>query len=200
VILPPTSDWFTLGLSLDGAAFAGYLAAYYKYGDRTDVFKNSLAGTRELLAKIESEISFRLALHLEPVFSESNTVIRISPVLQADGSLVRVSPIGSEKYRSAIREFVLAHNQALIAYRVVNDSKRSWMRCAQRLSWFLLIGILAHGFMGFTLVLVRLVGLDVPITAFGYGLGMSFILLICAFTCAMGLLRSHSAVQGPLWR
>lgn len=191
-------DWLGWSLGIDGAALVGYIAAFYKYGDRTEVYRGSLNGIRDLLIEIERQIAFDLAVRLQPVFSgDVPPVIEVS-LFQPDGSLFRevtVNPAGSEKYRQAVLDFVLSGSDAIVAYRVVTLCKDRWTRWARRLSWSLLAGIGLHGILGFGLLSGRLTDWTPPtrLILVCAGLGFCPFMLVLLSTALM--LRSHDQIQ-----
>ena len=197
MITNPTTDWINLGLGLDGAVLVGYMAAFYKYGDRTDIYKNSLAGVRDLLVSIERDIAFQLAVRLQPVFNSVGTVIEVVSLFQPDGTLfkeVSVNPVGSEKYREAILDFVLAHTDAMHAYREVTVAREGWVKWAQRLSRGLLFGMVFHGTLGFALLGVRFTDfipspqIIVAVATF------CFCVIVFAFLCLAVMMGCHDRI------
>ncbi len=190
------SDWVNLGLGLDGAVLLAYIAAFYKYGDRTDVYKTALAGIRELLVTIERDIAFQLAMRLQPVFSDAHTVIEVS-LFQPDGTLfkeVSVSPVGSEKYREAILDFLLAHVDAMQAYREVTIARDSWAMWARRLSRGILFGMIVHGTLGFTLLALRFADRLPSKQTIAFAASFCFCIVAFAFLCAAVMMRSHDRI------
>lgn len=198
MIATPTFDWLSWSLGIDGAALLAYLAAFYKYGDRTDVYKNSLSGASALLVEIERQIAFELAVHLQPLFrGDPPPVIELS-LVQPDGTPfkeVAVNPVGSENYRQAVVEFVLAENEAMNAYRIVTSGRSRWGAWARRLSWSLLTGIGLHGVLGFGLLGVRFAEWNAPVKVLIVCCGLSFCLFVFVLLCAAFMMRSHDQIQ-----
>jgi hypothetical protein len=198
LIATPTFDWLGWSLGIDGAALLAYLAAFYKYGDRTDIYKNSLSGTSALLVEIERQIAFELAVRLQPLFrGDPPPVIELS-LIQPDGTPfkeVAVNPVGSENYRQAVVEFVLAENEAMNAYRIVTTGKGRWGTWARRLSWSLLTGIGLHGVLGFGLLGVRFAEWNAPVQVLIASCGLSFCLFVFVLLCAALMMRSHDQIQ-----
>jgi hypothetical protein len=199
--LTPTSifEWLSWSLGVDGAALLAYIAAFYRYGDRTEVYRNSLSGTRDLIVEIERQIAFELAVRLKPVFSGDIPPVIEVVLFQADGSLSRevtVNPVGSEKYREAVLDFVLSQNDAMIAYRIVTLCRNRWVRWARCLSWSLLAGIVMHGIFAFALIGVRLADLGtMPKWWLQAGCASSLCLFIFVLFCVASMMRSHDQIQ-----
>lgn len=131
-------------LSAHGAILVGVIAAFYKYGDRTEVFEKSLKGTGATLSLLRREIAFTLALRLQPVFDNPASIIEIT-VLDATGNPIRqadVSPAGSESYNEAVTEFVSSNVEYIVDYGSLMSAKTCWSKWARRLSWTLLAAIL----------------------------------------------------------
>ena len=100
------SDAAGLALKVHGAVWLAAVAAYYKYGDRTDLFEKALRGNQSLRQAVRDNIATDLSKQLQPVIRDAICVR--SPVLDAGGDYVeRVTDITkSELYYQAIRDYV----------------------------------------------------------------------------------------------
>ncbi|MDQ1639255.1 MAG: hypothetical protein QOF62_2594 [Pyrinomonadaceae bacterium] len=115
------------------------VVAYLKYGDRTELFRKSLEGTNTTLESILRSVSIDLETRLNVVFAVQDEPQHV--VLRPDGnewSDKPVSPVGSEKYREAIRDFVISSNQGLRDSLYLTQARDAWCRWAKRLSWLML--------------------------------------------------------------
>lgn len=130
----------TFALSFHSGLIIVALAAYYKYGDRTELFDKSLRGTDAALAETRRQIAYRLGSRLMTVFDNPDSVIEVS-LFDATGRPIEVavSPAGSEDYNNAIFEFVESDFQVLLDCRALSALRRRWCACARFLSWALLI-------------------------------------------------------------
>ena len=113
------------------------IAAYYKYGDRTEIFTKSLQGADATLARLRQRIAADLAKKLKPIFDNHGTM---SVLLVPEGYTERAAnPVGSEIYRESVREFLENSTDAVIDYRTLHLSRNSWCSWAKFLSWSILI-------------------------------------------------------------
>jgi len=123
-----------------GSALLIILAAFFKYGDRTDIFTKSLEGTESALKLLRQKISQSLAECLRPIFDNPGTVP--SPILTPkDASYYEhpVNPVGSERYNETIHDFIGDNDEALIDYRSLVIARNAWCFWARIISWCLTI-------------------------------------------------------------
>jgi hypothetical protein len=148
----PQNDIINLALTFHASVLACAIAAYYKYGDRTEVFSKSLQGTDLVLVRIRQKITEDLTKSLKPVFESAGSV----PTLIVPDSVYlerSLNPVGSERYLEGIREFVEHSSDSLSTYRSVFLARHGWCVWARVLSWSILILAIwqaaATGFIAF---------------------------------------------------
>ena len=127
-------DATSLAFTVHSAIWIATAAAYYRYGDRTDLFDKSLQGCRRTRQSIRDALATSLSAHLSPVIKDSARVR--SAVLDPAGHFLDkpVNLAESEPYYQAIRDFVSRSAGALIDYRLALDTVESWKTWAHRLS------------------------------------------------------------------
>jgi hypothetical protein len=136
----------TFTLSLHTSLLVAGLTAYYKYGDRTDVFEKSLKGTETALAQLRRRIAYQLGLRLKPVFDNPESVVNVGLVDSFGNPMeVAVSPAGSESYNDALFDFVDSHVEELLDWRALMVLRRRWCAWARFLSWAILAFVLMEG-------------------------------------------------------
>lgn len=116
------------------------ITAYYKYGDRTEVLKNSLQGTDNVLEHMRRRISVGLAEKLRPVFSADPKAV-ITSILDQSGnpySEIVISPVGGEEYRDALFDYVENAPEVLVDYRSLILARNAWCKWVKSLSWSIL--------------------------------------------------------------
>src|ERR1051326_2443317 len=103
-----------LALKVHGAAWVAAAAAYYKYGDRTELFEKALQGNRTARQAIRDNIATNLSKQLQPVVRDAARVR--SPVLDAGGAYIEhaTDVTESEPFYQAIRDYVSLSTGALI--------------------------------------------------------------------------------------
>lgn len=112
---------------MHGALFAGALAAWYKYWDRTEFAKKSLDGTNEALDGLRSYLGRALAESVTP------TVQRILAE-QGDPDAV-LEELRGDNFQNDISAFVTRDLDEMISYRTLVTERKHWSLWAQRISW-----------------------------------------------------------------
>lgn len=173
---------------MHGALFAGALAAWYKYGDRTDFAKKSLDGTKEALDGLRAYLGRALAEAVTP------TVQRILAE-QGDPDAV-LEELRGDNFQDDVSTFVTRDLDEMISYRTLVTERKHWSSWAKRLSW----GV-------YTLTVVEfifLVWFGLANKVFGSPISVrvaefSFIIsgIVCGFCilCAGVMLRCHDKIS-----
>lgn len=126
-------------LWVHGPVLLGALAAYYRYGDRTEVFNRSLSGTDSALRRMRQLLSGELGKRLESVFQGQETIPSL--IVGPDGNTYTeqcANPLGGELYREALRDFVEGSSNLMTDYHSACLARERWCLWAKRLSWALL--------------------------------------------------------------
>jgi hypothetical protein len=137
--MTPT-DLLNAALGFHGAAFVGAATAYYKYGDRSELFSKSLAGTEAALVQMRSHIADELGRVLAPLFASPGT--DPYPILDPTGSRYverPLNPVGSEAYKEAVRDFCETYSVVIVHYRTLHRSCERWLAWARTISWTILL-------------------------------------------------------------
>ena len=148
-------DATSLAFTVHGATWIATAAAYYRYGDRTDLFDKSLRGCRRTRQSIRDALATSLSAHLGPVVKDSARVR--SAVLDAAGHFLdqQANLAESEPYYQAIRDFVSRSAGALVDYRLALDTVKLWKTWAHRLSKSILfLLVLETVMLGWTVIAV----------------------------------------------
>ncbi len=123
-------------LKVHGTVLGAAILAYYKFGDRTDLYSKSLSGSDSILEQVKKEISISLGDSLKRVIKESEIV---KPILNFKGNWYRedlVIPLESEEFREVIYDFV--EKGCLVKYKILIESRYSWCKWFKILSWTIL--------------------------------------------------------------
>jgi hypothetical protein len=117
--------------------FAGALAALYKYGDRTDLAKKSLDGTKEALDGLRAYLGRALAEAVKPTVER---ILEEQGVLQDDGTLnvppdALLEEFRGETFQDDVSAFVTRDLDEMISYKTLVHERKHWSTWAQRLSW-----------------------------------------------------------------
>jgi hypothetical protein len=126
------------------AILVGAVAAYYKFGDRTDVLAKSLQGTersiREMRRLIAEDLAETLSAKLTPASTVSTLIVESSSQSYVERP---TSPFVGERYRDAVRSFVEEGTNCLVDCRGIVSLRDTWLRWARRLSW-LILGLVVY--------------------------------------------------------
>ncbi len=137
--MTPT-DVLNAALGCHGAVFVGSATAFYKYGDRSELFSKSLAGAEAALVQMRSRIADELGRALAPLFTNPGT--DPSPILDQTGSRYverPINPVGSEAYKETVRDFCEGDSIVILHYRSLDRSLARWLWWARWISWTILL-------------------------------------------------------------
>lgn len=128
-------------LGVHAALLVGVLAAYYKFGDRTEIIARSLQGTEAALREIRRIIAADLVSAVRQEFTVPATVSPIIVLEATKESYVerQSNPFDSERFRDGVRQFVEGNSGCLVDCRNLVAQRDTWMRVAKRLSRILLM-------------------------------------------------------------
>ena len=99
----------------------------YKYGDRTDLAKKSLDGTKEALDGLRAYLGRALAEAVTP------TVQRI--LAEQGNPDAALEELRGENFQNDVSTFVTKDLDEMITYKTLLRERKHWSTWAQRLSW-----------------------------------------------------------------
>ena len=136
------ADAAALALTVHSAVWLAAAAAYYRYGDRTSLFRRALQGNRSLRQAIRDNIATDLSKQLQPVIRHANRTK--SSILDDTGAYVEHAAdiTESEPFYQAIRDYVSLSAGSLLDYRVALDAAARWRAWAHHLSSSILVLII----------------------------------------------------------
>lgn len=164
----------------------GAVAAYYKYGDRTDIADKHLKGTREAVNGLKAYLGRALAEAVRP------TVERIGANFSPD---TVAEELRGESFQNDVSEFVERDIDEMISYGKLVHARDRWSFWARKQSWGI-IGLSAIQAVAtfYFAVLVKGFGWDASTTRVALsfvisGLGVGF----CVF-CHVVMLHHHDQI------
>lgn len=150
------SDALNFVLGIHGAVLVLVIAAFYRYGDRTEVLDRSLKGAEEVLEKIRKQLADELGESLSEILEDTADIA----VSFESYTELRGNPVGSEAYKNCMQEFVETALNTMIDCRAMRTARDSWCFWARILSWsivsLLIWEVVALGILG---ALDKLVGI-----------------------------------------
>ena len=133
-------------MTFHGAAFLGAIAAFNKYGDRTEQADKSLRSTKEALDTLLAYLGSTLADRLKP------TIGRIlDNSTQATGTIKEIKAetvadeFKGEAFRNDVSSFVISDIDELLSYRSLVHARDKWKKWAKRISRGVLVLVILEG-------------------------------------------------------
>lgn len=178
-----------------GALSLVVLAAFYRYGDRSETFSKSLQGADSLLTKLRRKLSSDLADHLTPFVTTIQQKAVASPILDphGEGYSERLPALAeSEEFRESLQKFIEGDGHVLVDYRSALTARHSWCFWAKALSWCLLTTLVwLFSVAGLVFLFEKVFEIRVPDVM----LTLSWVItLVAVLSCLLPLplqLRSH---------
>ena len=176
----------------------GAIAAWYKYGDRTDLAEKSLHGTKEALDELCAYLGRALADSVKPTVQR---IIAEQGVPQLDGTLnippgAVLEEFRGDNFQDDVSSFVTRDLDEMISYRTLIHARKRWSAWARRISWGVYVFLAAEFIftIGFGLanrVFSYPVSLFIAVASFFLS-GVVF--AFCIF-CAGVMLRCHDKIS-----
>jgi hypothetical protein len=184
-------------LAIHAAVFVVAIAAFYKYGDRTDIFNKSLQETTKTAERIRRKITEALAELLEPVFENPGTVP--TPILSPDGETYiekAINPVRSELFRETLQSFVEEKSEAIADLRSLLAAKGCWCFWAKFLSWSLFVLVVWQiTATGGTALLETVLRLQLPDLILYVSLVPTVLLVITSLSPFPFMLKHHDVIM-----
>lgn len=136
-----------LALKIHGAVWLAAAAAFYKYGDRTELFDKTLRGNQATREAIRDRIAEDMGNQIRPVLRDSTARRVRSPILNPSGTNYEEDAgeiTRGEPFRQAIRDFVSADSGSLLDYRSILTNADAWRLWAHRLSRWILVLVISQ--------------------------------------------------------
>lgn len=165
----------------------GAIAAWYKYGDRTDLAKKSLDGTKEALDGLRAYLGRALAEAVKP------TVQRILEQGNPDAVL---EELRGENFQDDVSTFVTRDLDEMISYKTLVTERKHWSTWAKWLSWgvYTLMAVEFVFTVWFGLankVFNSPVSLRIAVVSFA----VSGVVVVFCILCAGVMLRCHDKIS-----
>jgi len=164
------------------------LAAWYKYGDRTDLAKKSLDGTKEALEGLRAYLGRALAEAVTP------TVQRILAE-QGDPDAV-LEELRGENFQDDVSTFVTRDLDEMVSYRTLMHERKHWSTWAQRLSWGVYtLTVVEFIFLAWFGLANKVFGSPVSVRVAEFSFIISGIVFVFCILCAGVMLRCHDKIS-----
>jgi len=129
----------------------GALAAYHKYGDRTELTDKSLKGTKEALETLLAYLGRSLAEAVRPTVERILANATVTP----EGTIKEVKPsaiakeLNGEAFLDDIAAFVNTDGEEMSSYRNLVHARIRWSACAKRISRSVFVLLVLQGVFTF---------------------------------------------------
>ena len=164
------------------------MAAWYKYGDRTDLAKKSLDGTKEALEGLRAYLGRALAEAVTP------TVQRILAE-QGDPDAV-LEELRGENFQDDVSTFVTRDLDEMVSYRTLMHERKHWSTWAQRLSWGVYtLTVVEFIFLAWFGLANKVFGSPVSVRVAEFSFIISGIVFVFCILCAGVMLRCHDKIS-----
>lgn len=133
-------------MTFHGAAFVGAIAAFNKYGDRTEQADKSLRSTKDALDTLLAYLGSTLAERLKPTISRI-----LANATQATGTIKEfkaetiADEFNGEAFHNDVSSFVNSEIDELLSYRNLVEARDKWKKWAKRISRGVLVLVILEG-------------------------------------------------------
>lgn len=164
------------------------LAAWYKYGDRTEIVAKSLQGTKEALDELRIYLARSLGGVLLPLIKEMIKDRRTADEL--------ATALSGEQFQDAISEFVNQEIDEMVTYRRLLHARQRWSIWARKLSWAIYLLMCAEGlFLCFFFLWGQVFSHTVGKVWFACSLSISVLITIRCVYCFGLMLYFHDQIS-----
>lgn len=182
------SDLGPVCLTLHGGLFLGAVAAWYKYGDRTDLTDKSLKGTKEALDGLQAYLGRALAEKIRPTMERLVTGDRSAETI--------LKELTGEDFQSDVSAFVVSDMDELVSYRKLHDARSRWSAWARRISWAIWLWLILQGCLaGLFLILSKVFNYPISVRLFVVGLLISLVAPVFCIIAVGAMLFHHDQIS-----
>ena len=188
----------SVALGLNASLLLGAIAAYYKYGDRTEVLAKSIGGTESIVRRLRQQIVSDLIQRLRKFLGLTSGPDVVSVLLSDPSRYLEraASPIEGEAVKEELRNFIESDSEAIADYTILRQAKNNWLFWARFMSWALLALLVWQLTVTGALAFVdRLGGVSIPDDAIRIAAAIS---MLGVFACVCPLpfmLKYHDDVS-----
>ncbi len=184
----------TAALGGHGGILLGAMAAYYKYGDRTESMAKSLQGTEATLRAMRGALAGELAEELKSGLRSSSAVTAMVDPVLGSYSETAVDIFSGEQFRSALVKFVERKSKVIVDCRSLAFARDAWARRARRVSWCLFLLIVYETICVGALFSERLEVFTIPDLLVKLTFSFSVALILVALATSGTLLMAHDQI------
>jgi len=165
----------------------GAVAAYYKYGDRTDIMEKSLKGTKEALDTLLAYLGTELSDSLSPILMRA---VESEPSAEAVNRTLK-----SESFLDAVSDFINGEINEILQYRILSHARSRWAKWARRMRWGVFVLLVQEAIWTFFFAIwVKMMQMPAGQKTVVFAFSLSGINFVFAVVCAGAMLYYHDQI------
>lgn len=175
----------------------GAIAAYNKYGDRTEVTDKSLRGTKEALETLLAYLGRSLAEAVNPTIERilsSATTLPDGTVKEVKATTI-LKELNGEAFLDDVSTFVNSEIEELLFYRNLLHARVQWSMWAKRISRGVFALLILQGVFTFYFVAEKILGRSVTPVVLLVTFSVSAVVVGFCVVCAGAMLHHHDQIS-----
>jgi len=175
----------------------GAIAAYHKYGDRTELTDKSLKGTREALETVLAYLARSLAEAVRPTIERilANATTTPEGAIKEVKASAIIKDLNGEAFVDDIASFVNNDVGQMQSYRNLVHARTQWSTWAKRMSRSVFFLLVLQGLLTFYFATEKILNIPVKATIFFVTFVISAAWASFCVLCAGGMLRHHEKIS-----
>jgi hypothetical protein len=175
----------------------GALAAYHKYGDRTELTDKSLKGTKEALETLLAYLGRSIADVVSPTIER----ILANATKSMDGTVKEIKidsireELKGEAFLDAVSSFVNSDIEEILFYRNLLHARVQWSMWAKRISRGVFALVILQGLFTVYFFVQKILSRSVGPTVLLVTLAASAAVIGFCILCAGGMLHYHDQIS-----
>lgn len=191
------AELVNLTLGIHGSVLIAAIAAYYKFGDRTEVMNRSLSGTDTAMQQIRRRLSAELIATLRPIFEPPGIIqsVIVNPASPAYAERA-THPLDSERFRESLRLFVEVNSETMVDCQLLARCRSAWLFWARVLSWSIVLLLIWEVLVvGALAIIDKASGVTLPDSLIRWLAAPTGLLAICCLVPLPCLLWHHDRIN-----
>jgi hypothetical protein len=175
----------------------GAIAAYHKYGDRTELTDKSLKGTKEALETLLAYLARSLAEAVRPTIERvlANATTTPEGAIKEVKASTITKELNGEAFVDDISSFVNNDVGQMQSYRNLVHARTRWSTWAKRMSRGVFALLVLQGLFSFYFATEKILNIPIKTTVFLFTFVISAVSVGFCVLCAWGMLRHHEKIS-----
>jgi hypothetical protein len=181
-------DLWAAALTFHGAILVGSLAAFPKYGDRTDLIEKSLKGTKEAVDALLAYLGSALAASVAPTVAQIAEDVNRSPQNIID-------LLKGESFKNNISAFITNEIDEMVQYRSLVRARDRWSGWARCMSWSIWALIALEAILTLASIVSKVTSFSISLVLLLWSFGASAVLCSLCLISAAAMLYHHDQIS-----